>query len=122
MPTVTSSTVLITVDGEDDALALREWLNAEDEFRGRARLHGGPSDEGAMGSALDTVSLVVTSGGLTAMTTALVAYLRTRGMKVKITATVGERSATIEAERLHRAALRDLNDAAVAMAKQLGEE
>jgi membrane-associated two-gene conflict system component 1 (EACC1) len=113
---VTATTVLITVEGEDDALALRDWLN--EDFA--ARLHERPT-EGTMGSALDTVALVVTSGGLTALTTSLVAYLRTRGMKVKITATVGDRTATIEGDRVHKKGLRELNDTAVALAKQLGE-
>ncbi|WP_228447576.1 effector-associated constant component EACC1 [Streptomyces paludis] len=139
------TTALITVAGEDDAVALREWLNAEDEFRGRARLHSGPAGaptgepagapmgeptgmlvgapagEGTMGPAFDTVSLLVTSGGLTAMTTVLVTYLRNRGSKVRITATVGDRSATIEGERLRRADVRELNEVAVDMARQLGE-
>ncbi|MEV7552189.1 hypothetical protein AB0N89_21475 [Amycolatopsis sp. NPDC089917] len=118
---MTGSTVLITVEGEDDALALRAWLNAEDDLRGRVTMHRQPMPEHAMGQVLDTVSVVLTSGGIGAVTTSLVAYLRTRGMKVKITAKVGDRTATIEGERLSKAALHELNEAATAMAKQLGE-
>lgn len=118
---MTGTTVLITVEGEDDALALQEWLDQDDDFRGRARLHKQTAGEGTMGSALDTVSLVVTSGGLTAVTTALIAYLKTRGMTVKITAKVGDKTATIEGDRVRRKGLRELNDTAAALAKQLGE-
>jgi hypothetical protein len=42
-------------------------------------------------------------------------------MKVKITATVGDRTATIEGDRVQRKGLRELNDTAAALAKQLGE-
>ncbi len=118
---MTGTTVLITVEGEDDALALRAWLNAEDELRGRVTMHDQPPPEGSMGPVLDTVSVVLTSGGIGAVTTSLVAYLRTRGMKVKITAKVGDRSATIEAERVSKAALPELKDTATAMARELGE-
>ena len=113
---MTGTTVVITVEGEDDALGLQEWLN--EDFR--ARLRRRPA-EGEMGSALDTVELV-TSGTLTAVTTSLVAYLRTRGMKVKITAKVGEKTATVEGERVHKKDMQELRDTATALAKQLGED
>lgn len=74
-----------------------------------------------MGPALDTVSVLVTSG-LTAVTTALVAYLKTRGMKVQITVKVGDKSTTLDSDRVRKANLRELEGMAAAMTKQLGGE
>ncbi|WP_410588468.1 effector-associated constant component EACC1 [Amycolatopsis sp. lyj-23] len=116
---MTGTTVLITVEGEDDALGLLDWL--EQDFPGNARLDNQSAGKGTMGPALDTVSLVITSG-FTAMTTALVAYLRTRGMKVDITVKAGDKTVSLKGERIHRTAVKDLNDTAIALAKQLGEE
>lgn len=114
---------MITVTGEDDALALLEWLNSDDDVRGRAVLHRQVGGGGTMGSvALDTVSLLLSGGGLAALATSVVAYLQTRGRQVKITATVGDRSATIEGDRLNRRDLAELQAAALDMAKQLGED
>lgn len=110
---------MITVEGEDDALGLVHWL--EEDFPGKVRLDNHSASTGTMGPALDTVSLVVTSG-FTGMTTALVAYLRTRGMKVDITVKAGDKTVSLKGERIHRTAVKDLNDTAVALAKQLGEE
>ncbi|MDS0140297.1 MULTISPECIES: effector-associated constant component EACC1 [unclassified Amycolatopsis] len=116
---MTRTTVLIKVEGEDDALGLLRWL--EEDFPGKVRLDDHSAAEGTMGPALDTVSLVATSG-FTALTTALVAYLRTRGMKVDITVKAGDKTVSLKGERIHRTAVKDLNDAAVTLAKQLGEE
>jgi hypothetical protein len=110
---------LITIEGEDDALGLLRWL--EEDFRGKVRLADHSAGEGMMGPALDTVALVLTSG-FTAMTTSLVAYLKTRGMKVDITVTAGDKTVSLKGERITRTAVKDLNDTAVALAKQLGEE
>ncbi|MGW3993476.1 effector-associated constant component EACC1 [Amycolatopsis sp. NPDC004772] len=116
---MTGRTVSITVEGEDDALGLLHWL--EEDFPGKARLDNRSAGKGTMGPALDTVTLVLTSG-FTAMTTSLVAYLRTRGMKVDITVKAGDKTVSLKGERVHRTAMKDLKDAAVALAEQLGEE
>ncbi|SFW90462.1 effector-associated constant component EACC1 [Amycolatopsis australiensis] len=116
---MTGTKFLITVEGEDDALGLLRWL--EEDFPGKARLEGHSAGEGTMGSALDTVSLVLTSG-FTAMTTSLVAYLKTRGMKVDITVKAGGKTVSLKGERVHRTAVKELENTAVALAKQLGEE
>jgi hypothetical protein len=116
---VTGTTVLITVEGEDDALGLQRWL--EEDFPGHVRLHNRAGGVGTMGPALDTVSLVVTSG-FTGMTTALVAYLKTRGMKVDITVKAGDKTVVLKGERVHKSAMKDLNNTAAALAKQLGGE
>lgn len=110
---------MITVEGEDDALGLLHWL--EEDFRGRVRLNDHSAGDGTMGPALDTLTLVLTSG-FTAMTTSLVAYLKTRGMKVDITVKVGDKTVSLKGERVHRTAAKDLKDTAVALAEQLGEE
>ena len=116
MRTVTETTVLITVEGEDDALGLLRWL--DEDFPGRARLHDQAAGEGRMGGALDTVELLMTSG-LTALTTALVAYIKTRGAKIDLTVKVGDKSVTIKGEHVGKGTVKELNDTAAALAERL---
>ncbi|WP_133854177.1 effector-associated constant component EACC1 [Labedaea rhizosphaerae] len=114
---MTETTVLITVEGEDDALGLLRWL--DEDFPGRVRLHDQAAGEGAMGPALDTVSLLITSG-FTATTTALVAYLKTRGADVDLTVKAGDKSVTIKGKHLHGAGVEELTETAAELAERLG--
>lgn len=57
----------VQVHDTDDVLeelgALRKWLNAEDEFRGRVSLETAPVRPGEMGAVADAIVVAVGSGG-----------------------------------------------------------
>lgn len=64
------------------------WLNDQDELRGQVALAGSKLGsavpEGSLGSALETVQIIVTSGTSAAFVTSLFAWLRHRRTTSKV--------------------------------------
>jgi hypothetical protein len=73
-------TVTVTGSGEAwDLAALRDWLRAEPELRGRVRLAGKPPDPGSMGALSDLLTVAVGPGAaVTVFASALVTWIRHR--------------------------------------------
>jgi hypothetical protein len=69
----------IWVGDGDEARSLREWLVGEDELRGRVRLRETAPPPGALGSLTELIVVTLAQGGgITALTTVLVTWLRQR--------------------------------------------
>jgi hypothetical protein len=75
--------------GRDDALrSLLAWLRDVDELRGRVKGVESPPVTGTLGPVLDGLAVVVGPGGVaTALTTAVVAWLRSRRSDVTLKVT-----------------------------------
>jgi hypothetical protein len=95
---------LIGVSGGDavsELTGLAGWLRGERELQGNVRLVRPPAAEGTLGGALDVLAVAVGSGGMgVALAQSLQAWLRTRVSDVRLTVTVGERKAELDARRV----------------------
>jgi hypothetical protein len=92
---VTFPTVSVSLDGRDEELRqLARWLRDEDELRGRVSLVEPPIGPGQMGSVLDTVQVVLTSGTAGTFVTSLFAWLGHRRVvgRVKLKVRNGDRT------------------------------
>ncbi|MDY7084117.1 MAG: hypothetical protein SYR96_03330 [Actinomycetota bacterium] len=95
--------------GGDELRAMRRWLVAEEEFRGRVELVEAPVVPGHLGPALDALSVLLGSSS-GALATMLVEFLRTRKGRVEVTVTRSDGAAvTLNAERV-----RDMSPAKMA--------
>ncbi|WP_336116476.1 effector-associated constant component EACC1 [Streptomyces sp. PTD9-10] len=81
-------------DGAEDSTAADEtrsllaWLTEADELRGRVAPQEGPPVPGTLGPVLDGLVVALGSGGaVTGLTTALVAWIRSRHNDVTVKAT-----------------------------------
>ena len=77
----------ITIEGGDTTRELRSllaWLRREDELP-PPRLATGVPAEGEMGALAEAILLMLTSGGMTVLTTSVRTWLRQRRGDVKIT-------------------------------------
>lgn len=83
----------------DDLVALSEWLNGEEELRGRVRTVFGTIGETDLGSAVELLSVALGAGGAgSVLTSALVTWLKTRRTSAKITVEAEGRSVTLDIE------------------------
>jgi Effector Associated Constant Component 1 len=104
-----SVTETTSASAGDDLRELRSWLVGEDEFRGRVTEHQSPPPPGAMGPVLDALTVALGPGGaLTALTGAVIVWLRNRRGKVVVKVTSGENTIELDADRV-----RGLDPAAV---------
>jgi hypothetical protein len=86
-----------SADADRDGRALWDWLNSEDELRGRVSQRTRPIAEGEMGGALDVLAVAVgSSGALTALVRSLATWLTHRGQDAKVKLTMTERKVEIE--------------------------
>lgn len=72
--------------------SLREWMQAEGELGGRARVVHAPVEEGALGSLADVLAVTLGPGGVaTAVAGAAVAWIRRRvgDVSLKVTRSDG---------------------------------
>jgi hypothetical protein len=80
---LTSGTISITLpDAGEELRRLGSWLADEEELRGRVQSADAPIRPGEMGSVLDAVVVVVTSGTATTLCTSLFGFL-TRSREAK---------------------------------------
>jgi hypothetical protein len=76
---------------------LRDWLHTDDDFRGSADLAIAAPGIGEMGTASETVNVVIGSGGVAALASALSVWLRTRTSDVKVRIRSGDREIAVDA-------------------------
>ncbi|RKS79339.1 hypothetical protein BZB76_0800 [Actinomadura pelletieri DSM 43383] len=75
-------------NGADELRALRSWLVAEDELRGRVRHVAQPPEPGTLGATVEILTVAIESGGAAvALVSALITWLQQRRgqMTVKVT-------------------------------------
>ena len=84
--------------GTDEELAaLSEWLQGEDELRGRVRLVRRPIGETELGSVVELLSVALGTGGAgTVLVSSLKIWLVTRMTTAKITVESAGRSVTLD--------------------------
>lgn len=85
------STVRLSIDegpGADELRSLQGWLGDVDEVRGRVDLVEGPPIPGSLGPVADGLLVALGPGGaVTALATALVAWIRQRRSEVTLKVT-----------------------------------
>jgi len=86
------------VGGADgDLTALGEWLQGEDELRGRIRAVHGAIGETELGSVVDLLTVALGAGGAgTVLASSLKTWLLTRRTTAKIIVKSGGRSVTLD--------------------------
>ena len=72
----------------EDLLLLAKWLRLDDDVPGRVSLAEAPTAEGEMGGLAQEVQVVLTSGTVSSLITAVVAWLRQRDDKRRVSLTV----------------------------------
>ncbi|WP_143046947.1 effector-associated constant component EACC1 [Amycolatopsis xylanica] len=86
--------VVVSADGPDSADQLRslhEWLRDVGELRGRIGLSERAAEPGTLGPVLEALVVALgPAGAATAVSTAVISWLRTRRGEVRIKATFGE--------------------------------
>ncbi|MEU4392762.1 hypothetical protein [Kribbella sp. NPDC023855] len=124
--TVDETTVTLRIvegGGLDQLLSLLKDLRQDDQVGARAELQQGVPRQGELGAVLDSITVVAGSGGaLTAVVGAVAVWLRTKGAKVSVSVTKGDRSVRIDGERVSRHDLHDLQKLTVALLRQLDED
>ncbi|MFF4018220.1 hypothetical protein [Streptomyces sp. NPDC001843] len=100
------ATALISVRSEDpvrDAESLTDWLRGEPALAGKVRLTGGAPRPGQLGTALDTVTVLLGAGGpLTVLASCLRAWItqpRRSDVRLKVELD-GGRVVEIDAKRV----------------------
>jgi hypothetical protein len=88
------------VGGSDGELAaLYEWLQGEDELRGRIRAVHGPIGETELGPAVELLTVALGAGGAgTVLASSLKTWLLTRRTTAKIVVKSAGRSVTVDVE------------------------
>jgi hypothetical protein len=87
---VTSRTISVSTESDDDLRQLANWLRDEDDLRGRVRLVEGPVTPGQMGGVVDAVELIATSGTATALVRSLFGWLRHCRTAKRVTVRFGD--------------------------------
>ncbi|MEV0251861.1 hypothetical protein AB0H76_35100 [Nocardia sp. NPDC050712] len=95
--------VLVAVDGRDrdHLVALNEWLNAEDQLRGRIRPVSQPIQENELGTVADALTVALATGGAgSVLASSLITWLKTRQTSAKVTVKSGRRSVTLDIQTI----------------------
>lgn len=94
------------IDGTDgDLAALGEWLQSEDELRGRIRAVYGTIGETELGPVVELLTVALGAGGAgTALASSLKTWLLTRKTSAKITVKSGGRSVTLDIQTVDEVA------------------
>ncbi|MEV5784735.1 MULTISPECIES: effector-associated constant component EACC1 [Streptomyces] len=122
-----SATVLLTAGDDASANELRSlqtWLNDVDEVRGRAELREGPPVPGTLGPVVDGLLVTLGPGGaVTALATALVAWIRHRRSEVTLKVTRGDgASFEVSAKRVQLLSAAELRGFVGELAAQLASD
>ncbi|MFY1691869.1 effector-associated constant component EACC1 [Plantactinospora sp. WMMB782] len=119
----TPADLLVTVDGGlEEVLSLQRWLSEQDDFAGRARLLRSDPGPGQMGTVLDTITIAAGGGGaLTALLGTMSVWMRHRGAKITATVKKGNRSVTIDADRVRSADIAALREMVAEFSRTLDE-
>ncbi|GAB3457137.1 effector-associated constant component EACC1 [Actinophytocola sediminis] len=94
-----AGTAVIRIAGSDADEELRKlacWLRDEDELRGRIELVAAPVRQGQMGGALETVSVMVTSGSAAVLVRSLFTWLARRREAEKVTLTLNAKTRKLD--------------------------
>ncbi|WP_327640833.1 hypothetical protein OHB24_21295 [Kribbella sp. NBC_00482] len=94
----------IRVAGGNDAdlIALHDWLNTEDELRGRVGIAEGVIGESELGSLPELLTVAFSAGGAgTVLASSLITWLKTRQTTAKITVESDGRSVTFDITTAH---------------------
>jgi hypothetical protein len=84
-------TLTITDSSLDELRALRAWLTQEEQLRGRVTLRqDGPTEPGTLGTALETLSVSIESGGaVTVLIAGIMSWVRQRyGQPHRVSTTI----------------------------------
>ena len=82
---------------DEDLVALGEWLQGEDELRGRIRTVYGAIGETDLGPAVELLTVALGTGGAgTVLASSLKTWLMTRRTTAKITVNSDGRSVTLD--------------------------
>jgi hypothetical protein len=94
------------VGGADGELAaLGEWLQGEDELRGRIHTTHGAIGETELGSVVELLTVALGAGGAgTVLASSLKTWLMTRKTIAKITVKSGSRSVTLDIQTVDEVA------------------
>ncbi len=104
----------VAVDGDEaEALlrSLQEWLASDDRLRGRVDWLRGSPQPGHMGAMLDTLTVVLGTGGVAALITPLCTWLTSRRPDVSLTVELPNgRKVSVDVKRAHdeRAVIREI--------------
>lgn len=116
-------TVAITgADAADELRSLYEWLSAEEELRGRVRLVQSPPPSGALGSIPHTLAVALAPGGVAALASVAIAWMRQRRGEVvcKLTRTDGA-SVEVSAQRVRGTDMAEVRELVAELARTLDE-
>ncbi|MBB5801341.1 hypothetical protein F4560_001109 [Saccharothrix ecbatanensis] len=114
--------VTINDGGVEELLSLQRWLGEQDDFAGLTSLQRTEPSPGQMGSVLDTIIVAAGSGGaVTALIGTLSVWMRNRGAKITATVKKGDRSVTIDADRVRPAELAQLREMVAEFSRTLDE-
>lgn len=87
---------------DGDLNALHDWLNSEDEFRGRVGLAEGVIGESELGSLSEVLTVAFSAGGAgSVLAVSLITWLKTRQTTAKITVESEGRSVTFDITTTH---------------------
>lgn len=91
--------VRIADGGDGELAALYEWLQGEDELRGRIRAVRGPIGETELGPATELLTVALGAGGAgTVLASSLKTWLLTRRTTAKIVVESDGRSVTVDVQ------------------------
>nr|WP_237550760.1 hypothetical protein [Streptomyces sp. SID8354] len=99
------------VEAEARLQSLQEWLTSDDRLRGRVEWLRRPPQRGHMGAALDTLTVVLGTGGVAALITPLCTWLTSRRPDVSLTVELPNgRKVSVDVKRAHdeRAVIREI--------------
>ncbi|MGW5517160.1 effector-associated constant component EACC1 [Nocardia africana] len=102
MPEPQGQLTIHTDEGDADELfGLLEWLNDDDELRGRVRRPSTPIRPGEMGGVADVLVVTLGAGGVASvLAQSLTAWFTHRRSDITLTLTAGETELAIDAKRV----------------------
>ncbi|MEU5873510.1 hypothetical protein AB0A73_18375 [Glycomyces sp. NPDC047369] len=86
-------TVTGSADPRGELVSLRQWLNREDDYRGRVDFKPAVPSEGELGFGSDVLLAVIAAGGLDALAQTIGVWLQSRRseLEVEVSAADGTR-------------------------------
>lgn len=72
-------------DTHTELSSLLDWLNHEDDFRGRVRFAPAEPEPGELGALQDLLLAAIAAGGLDALGRSVVGWLKTRRSELEVT-------------------------------------
>lgn len=97
----TALEALVRLEGgtSEELTELAEWLNAEEQLRGRVSIVRSSIGETELGSVPQLLTVMLGTGGAgTVLASSVKTWLQTRKTKAKVTVQSGERSVTLDIE------------------------